>query len=406
MKLVRITTLYPRNLEDFYSKNPGISKQSFQEQKKTLEYNAFGWADFWYHALTPLGYEVMEIILNAEPMQRAWARENSLRDPGGMDLKEIALEQIKWFQPDILWFDDLSEDLLKRIRSEVPSIRLVLGWVGSAVPHSDIWQHMDLILTCAPESRDYLQAAGFRSKQIHHGFDPRINSRLNNNPKNIDVSFFGQIIRRNQFHLYREHFLEQLASQIDIYIYSPNADFGWKDYVKTLLLQIIYDGCQMMKYIGFSESTLKALPIIDKVSQWTSKPRFPINRSLKKYIKPPVFGIEMYQVLRDSKISLNIHADSSPTYASNMRLFETTGIGTCLVTDWKENLHELFEPGKEVVVYKTVSECVEKVMWLFEHPKEREEIAQAGMARTLKEHTFAQRAKQLDEIIRIEFELL
>ncbi|MFN6031973.1 MAG: glycosyltransferase [Dolichospermum sp.] len=40
------------------------------------------------------------------------------------------------------------------------------------------------------------------------------------------------------------------------------------------------------------------------------------------------------------------------------------------------------------------------VLWLLDHPQEREAIAKAGQARTLKDHTFAQRAIQLDEIIR------
>jgi spore maturation protein CgeB len=37
-----------------------------------------------------------------------------------------------------------------------------------------------------------------------------------------------------------------------------------------------------------------------------------------------------------------------------------------------------------------------------EHPQEREAIAQAGQARTLKDHTFDQRAIELDYIIRRE----
>ena len=31
-----------------------------------------------------------------------------------------------------------------------------------------------------------------------------------------------------------------------------------------------------------------------------------------------------------------------------MRLFEATGAGTLLITDWKVNLHNVFELGKEV----------------------------------------------------------
>ena len=83
-----------------------------------------------------------------------------------------------------------------------------------------------------------------------------------------------------------------------------------------------------------------------------------------------------------------------------MRLFEATGVGTCLLTDWKENLSELFEIDREIVTYKSVDECIEKAKWLLEHPQERELIAKAGQARTLKDHTFAQRAVQLDKIIR------
>jgi len=52
-----------------------------------------------------------------------------------------------------------------------------------------------------------------------------------------------------------------------------------------------------------------------------------------------------------------------------------------------------------VVTYKTADECVEKISWLLDHPKEREDIARAGQARTLREHTFAQRALLLNEII-------
>ena len=42
-----------------------------------------------------------------------------------------------------------------------------------------------------------------------------------------------------------------------------------------------------------------------------------------------------------------------------MRLYEATGVGTLLVTDYKDNLHEMFIPGKEVVVYRDADEAVE-----------------------------------------------
>ena len=124
-----------------------------------------------------------------------------------------------------------------------------------------------------------------------------------------------------------------------------------------------------------------------------------MNMKMKPFFRPAVYGLAMFQALLDSKITLNVHADSSPHFASNMRLFETTGVGTCMIVDWKQNLHELFEDNKEIVTYTSAEECLEKVTWLLDHPKEREEIARAGQLRTLKEHTFNRRALQLDKII-------
>jgi spore maturation protein CgeB len=41
-------------------------------------------------------------------------------------------------------------------------------------------------------------------------------------------------------------------------------------------------------------------------------------------------------------------------------------MGSLLVTDWKKNLHEMFEPGKEVVAYRSAEECAEMVQYYLE----------------------------------------
>lgn len=400
MNLLRVTSFYHRYVIDFYNKHLGLGDKSFDEQKAALDYDAFGWADYWSYALTPLGYHVMEVVTNVEPLQRAWARENSLSDPAGIDIKQITLAQAKKFKPEILLFEDGNEDLLKQIRSEVPSLRLVIGWVGSAITQENVLQHVDLVLSCAPESVEYLKKAGYSTKQLHHGFDPRINNRLREMPKYIDFSFVGQLIQDTLFHLHRVYLLEQIVSQIPLEIFSPSANIDWKDYIKTLLKIAVYESVKATMAIGFPESVLKSFPIVREATRWTSRPILPVNKKLRPFMKPSVFGLDMFQVLRNSKITLNIHADSSFFYASNMRLFEATGVGTCLLTDWKVNLHELFEPDKEVVVYKSADECVEKVKWLLRYPKKLEEIAFAGQTRTMKDHTYAQRGWQFDEIIK------
>ena len=71
----------------------------------------------------------------------------------------------------------------------------------------------------------------------------------------------------------------------------------------------------------------------------------------------------------------------------------------CSITDWKKNLHEMFEPGKEVVAYRTPEECVEMVKYYLDHDDERQAIARAGQQRTLRDHTFHQRMQELVDIV-------
>jgi len=87
------------------------------------------------------------------------------------------------------------------------------------------------------------------------------------------------------------------------------------------------------------------------------------------------------------------------SYANNMRLFEATGVGTLLITDWKVNLHEMFKPGDEVIVYRSPEECTELARYYLEHDDEREAIAHAGQERTSREHTYCHRMRELVDIV-------
>jgi len=85
-----------------------------------------------------------------------------------------------------------------------------------------------------------------------------------------------------------------------------------------------------------------------------------------------------------------------------MRLFETTGLGSCLLTDNKRNLNELFDTNTEIVVYDNIEDCVAKVRWLIEHEEERKQIAHSGQQRTLKCHSIEARCKSIIEIVKKE----
>lgn len=400
MKFLKISKLPPEYVAAFYAAQPDLVAKSYAEQKTALDFDACGWADHWSHALTRIGYEVVEIVVNVEPMQRAWAKEHSITQWQTLNLAQVALIQARSFQPDILWFNDSDEKLLAEIKAATSSLRLVLGWVGSAIFTSSHCKQIDLMLSCAQESVDRLRQQGYRAEQLHHGFDPRIIGRLKQHQKQYDFTFIGQLFRLSQFHLLREQILLELAKVTGVTIFSSSARLGYIADVRSAVFAVIHRVLAALRRLGVDERFLASLPRIGVLANSSPPSFFAVRPGLRRHLQHDVYGLAMYQVLRDSRISLNIHADSSPLFASNMRLFEATGVGTCLMTDWRDNLAELFVPEAEVVTYRNLDECVEKTRWLLDHPVEREEIARAGQQRVLKDHTFANRAIVLDEIIR------
>jgi glycosyltransferase involved in cell wall biosynthesis len=213
-----------------------------------------------------------------------------------------------------------------------------------------------------------------------------------------DLGFIGNLDFGDRFHNRRVRMFHDIAQQMDFTLYGLMAGVVYKRRGPIRYVRQAYYAMFEAMHRLHLESVARRLPhygVWRRVKE--HKPYVPFFSFLEPRLRPPVFGLEMYQVLSRLKIGLNAHGPS--TYASNMRLFETTGVGTCLLTDWKPNLPDLFEPDSEVVDYRSPEEAVEKARYLLDHPAEREAIATAGQRRTLRDHTYTQRAEELDAVI-------
>lgn len=111
------------------------------------------------------------------------------------------------------------------------------------------------------------------------------------------------------------------------------------------------------------------------------------------------WGVGYYNVIKDADVVLNVHGDAIKE-ACNLRLFQTTGMGTCLLTDNLPGLEKLFNKGTEVVTFNDKYECYNQIVLLEAHPIIRNMIAKAGQRRTLQEHTTKKRWEEWDEICR------
>jgi spore maturation protein CgeB len=124
-----------------------------------------------------------------------------------------------------------------------------------------------------------------------------------------------------------------------------------------------------------------------------------LTSPLRAYAHTAVYGLPMFAQLHASRVTLNYHISLRQRSACNMRLFEATGAGACLVTDAMDDLCQIFEPDCEVVSYENAADCIERISWLHAHPSAAAEIAERGQRRTLRDHTFHERTLLLAELI-------
>lgn len=377
-RIVRITNYYPQVLDWFYKSHPAAASASYHQQYQSITSNVLDHVSAYIHELNHSGYDATEIICNATALQNAWLRENRFRP--NLSANETVMHQIIKLKPDVIWIDDLSlvnPAFISDLKSSVANLKMLITHI--CAPYNKAIESklklFDLVVTCTPGFEKKLKSSGLNCALIYHGFDTRILNFVKPDPSSQhSVVFSGSLYTGSAFHQGRIRFLEKMIeSEIDIELFA-NTESRLKFSARKVF--------ELLKHRSAATQNMKYY-----------------SRKLLQHLKPPVFGKEMYSLLGNSKICFNMHGEVAGNSAGNIRLFEATGMGSCLLTDKKENMSELFEPDKEVVLYETAEDCIEKAKWLLQNDEQRIKIAWAGQQRTLRDHTIEKRAGRTLEII-------
>ena len=265
-------------------------------------------------------------------------------------LHRMLEHQIAENDPSVVYFQDLNfatPRLLKRLRREG---KLVVGQIASPLPPQARLRMFDLIVSSLPNQIEQIRAAGVASEFLPIAFDHRVLSRSPiSEERDIPVSFVGGI---SKFHD-----------------------------TTVPLLDAVHKKCPELQIFGYGSEALKRHPHLAKIHQGER------------------WGRDMYQILLRSKVTLNRHISVSGNYANNMRLFEATGTGALLITDYKENLHSYFNIGDEILAYSSLDEAADMAKWAIDNPVEAASIALQGQQRTLADHTYDGCMVKLDQIL-------
>jgi spore maturation protein CgeB len=127
---------------------------------------------------------------------------------------------------------------------------------------------------------------------------------------------------------------------------------------------------------------------------WDDKP-LPPNVRLLGHV-----GTADHNALNATPLAvLNVTRDSMVEngWSPATRVFEAAGAGACLVTDAWEGIEAFLEPGTEVLVAGDGAAVADHLRSLT--PARAKRIGDAARARVLREHTYARRAEQIEDVL-------
>ncbi len=377
-RLLKTSSPYTGYVDSIYRNRPNLAKARSSEQQRALLDGFFGWADAWKFYLEQTGrFQVEDVVVNAQAARIAWASERGIgRTPTAEEFTELLIAE---FRPDV-WFchtSDLPSAFIRRLRRSYPFMRLVVGYDGVRIHDPATFDGCDMILTCLRDTAEFYRAHGFASYYFPHSFDERVLTHVSACDPQYDVSFVGGVRVSRRGHNFRIDVLHHVSRALPLHLWLADP---------PTISDVLRAGASLLKHRRFPA-------LAAHLTRCTKLPR------LLSKAGPALYGLEMYRTLARSRITLNVHIDAAGSEAANIRLFEATGIGTCLLTDWKPNLPSLFRIDEEIVAFRTPAEAVEKIVYLLAHEGSRKAIARQGQARTLAEHSVKRRLLDLATVL-------
>ncbi len=352
MKILYFSANYSPYIKFFLDKNLDFHLLDYKQQLQKFTSDYFGMMGSFANYANRIGAEAQLIVTNFESLQKQWAKENNFSYSEKNWAQEIAIAQIKNFKPDVFFMSSMFDyygEFLETIR---PYCKNVFGWIACPIPQNINLKQLSLILTSGPHYVDNFRKLGINSELLPAAFDNDILEKLNkSNKKDISFSFIGGL---SGVHRERVEQIKILCNKTPLKVWGT--------------------GLEKKK------SNLRNI--------------FAFNTLEKRY-KGESFGLDMYNILNRSKIVFNSHIAEAEEYAGNIRMYQATGTGALLLSDYKKNANDIFVDCKEAVYYHSVDDAIEKVNYYLKHEDERKKIALAGQQRTLKEHNLENNMKQM-----------
>lgn len=364
VKILKVN-LYVPNLVKYHVKTYGDFNvtETYTSQVNNF-YNKFYWPGTGLESsLEKLNYETTSLFFDISNscslsnLNLAWSKE-FYSDIEEDKIYRALIKQIIFYQPEIIIIQDgyiFEKGFYDSLKNNIPKLKAIFILCGTIVSPKKLenTKEVTAALCIADSFAEQFNTIGVPTYILEHAFDERV----------LD-------------------YLKPISSKIN---------------------RLIFSGTVEMNYLGinyheFRKDVLDEF-IIQEMPLDIYTPQQHIFKNFKNLYEP-LFGLNMLQKNSNYLINLNIHPNVAKGKTSNVRLFELTGIGSCLLTDKTDNINEFLKEDYEVVTFLTKEEAIDKAKFLLKNPSIALDIGRRAQEKILSKHTYKNKASQLSQILK------
>jgi spore maturation protein CgeB len=116
----------------------------------------------------------------------------------------------------------------------------------------------------------------------------------------------------------------------------------------------------------------------------------PTGDVARMYQGRPIHNHEKVRAFNGAKIVVN-NLHYAEIWGVSVRVFEAAAAGAFQLVDWRPGLAHLFNDGEELVAFRSMAECLQKIDYWLPREHERRAIGKAGKVRAERDHTYKSR---------------
>lgn len=402
MRFLKLNTGYPAAERQFIADNPDLNSLSYEDRLARFRTGQYQVAHAFVPHLRSLAHDAHDTYVDVEALQTAWAHEHGIQYETETWARDILLAQVRWHEPDVVFLEDLlgfDRSLLGLIREASEGARLI-GWLGVATDDPSILGGVDLVLSSAPNLVEDFRRKGASAEVFRNAFEESVLAGHDAiRERDVSFAFVGNVFNFPGLHAQRHDHIRRLLQETPLEVWGSVSDAPPAEGIQQLGTMLAFTCSKGLRNLGMPAETVAKIPFVRRAAYSTHLPGQPLVERFRNRMHPAVFGRSYFDLLSRTRVVFNSHVDAAADFAGNLRLFEATGMGACLLSDWKRNLSEFFEVGTEMIAYRTIDEAIQKGRFLLENPDEAARIGAAGQRRTLRDHTYRKRTQELLEIL-------